>query len=307
MSQSSKLSQLQFEPLPPVPAVSLARKLKLIPVFRNASVDELFRISEIARQVRYPASALVSERGAPAEYIQILLQGEFGVDGGARKLAPPAMLGFEEVLRGTTLQESASAAVESVALVMPAEDFRGLLSANIELAQGLFRTLLDPSRSGPGSEGVSIGKRSPAFRYQERGEPLKTVEKALLLQTIPIFSRATGEEIYEVAAIARETGRENGSTLLQPGKEAAIVLVLAGAIRLSSPEGELSTVSPGESLGVRETLAGSPWPVTATVAGAGRFLQLDREPLFDLLADRLDLLHGVFTAIFLDREGEPLR
>jgi CRP-like cAMP-binding protein len=304
----SQLSQLQFEPLPPVPAVSLAQKLKLIPVFRNASVDELFRISEIARQVRYPASAIVSERGAPAEYIQILLQGEFRVDGGdARKLAPPAMLGFEEVLKGTTLQESASASVESVALVMPAEDFRALLSANIELAQGLFRTLLDPSRSGPGSGGVSIGKRSPAFRYLEREEPLKTVEKALLLQTIPIFSRATGEEIYEVAAIARETGQEKGSTLLEPGKEPAIVLVLAGEIRLSSPEGELSTISPGESLGVRETLAGSAWPVAATVERAGRFLQLDREPLFDLLADRLDLLHGVFTAIFLDREGEPLR
>jgi CRP-like cAMP-binding protein len=299
----SKLSQLQFEPLPPVPAVTLARKLKLTPIFRYASVDELFRISEIARQVRYAANATVSERGAPAEYIQILLQGEFRVeDGSTRTLGPPAMLGFQEVLKGTTLQESACATVESVALVMPAEDFRSLLAANIELAQGLFRTLLDPATSGSAPEAFSIASRSPAFRYEERAEPLKTVEKAMLLQTIPIFSRATGAEIYEVAAIAKENAREKAVTLLEAGKEASIVLVLSGDLRLSSPEGVLRAVGPGECLGVRETLAGSAWPVSATVERSGRFVQLDREPLFDLLADRLDLLQGIFTAIFHDRQ-----
>src|SRR3990172_673449 len=95
---------IQFELLPPVPAISLVRRLKEIPLFRFASVDELFRIATISRQVRYGAGARVQERGVPAEYIQVLVQGRFrvanGREDGSEVLAPPAMLGFQDVLKG---------------------------------------------------------------------------------------------------------------------------------------------------------------------------------------------------------------
>jgi CRP-like cAMP-binding protein len=189
------MSPLRFEPLPPLPAVTLARKLKESPIFRYASVDELFRISAISRQVRYARSTTVQERGVPAEYIQFLLSGKLQlVDGTTeeRIVEPPAILGFQEVLRGTALQERASAAVDSIALVMPAEEFRTLLAANIELAQGLFRMILDPRTATAAPSKLA---RSASFRYEGNGAPLRTVEKALYLQTIPIFGRATAEEI----------------------------------------------------------------------------------------------------------------
>ncbi len=42
---------MRFELLPPVPAVTVVRQLRPIPLFSCVSVDELFRFSAIAQQV----------------------------------------------------------------------------------------------------------------------------------------------------------------------------------------------------------------------------------------------------------------
>jgi CRP-like cAMP-binding protein len=295
----SLIPPIHFELLPPVPAISLVRRLKEIPLFRFASMDELFRIATISRQVRYASESPVQERGVPAEYIQVLVQGRFrianGREGGSEVLAPPAMLAFQEVLKGTPLQSSATAEIESIALVMPAEDFRTLLAANIELAQGLFRMLLP----APGTnDRTSLEGRAPSLRYEHRENALSTVEKVMYLQTVPILSHATAEEIYEVAAIAREIALTEGESLFTPGAPASIILLLSGAISLTSAAGSDERVGSGASIGVRETLAGASFVETARIVEGGKALQIDREPLFDLLADRMDLLQGIFSAIF---------
>jgi CRP-like cAMP-binding protein len=284
----------------------MAQKLRKIPLFRFASVDELFRISGISQQARYAPNAKVQDKGAQAEHIQILLEGRFrSSDGvqGEKVLAPPAMLGIQEVLHGGSLRETATAEVESVALVMAAEEFRTLLAANIELAQGLFRMLLE--RSGA-NEGRGLADRTPSFRYEQRSAPLKTVEKVMYLQTVPILSHATAEELYEVAAIARETSLSEAETLFSAGAPASIVLVLSGAVDVSCEGGANERVEAGACLGVRETLAGAGFPGTARVVVSGTALQIDREPLFELLADRMDLLQGIFSALFHGKGKSPV-
>jgi CRP-like cAMP-binding protein len=294
----SGLPPIHFELLPPVPAISLVRRLKESPLFRFASMDELFRIAGIARQVRYAPGSRVQERGLPPDYMQVLVQGRFRVQGsdgeGGEVLAPPGMLGFQEVLKGAPLHDSATAEIESIALVMPAEEIRTLLAANIEIAQGLFRMLLE---SANGDESTH-SRRAPSFHYERRENPLSTVEKVLCLQTVPILSHATAEELYEVAAIAREVSFPEQESFLGAGTPASIVLLLSGELELASPGGSATRVGAGDSFGDRETLAGASFADTATVIEPGKALQIDREPLFDLLADRMDLLQGVFSAVF---------
>jgi CRP-like cAMP-binding protein len=292
----SLISPIHFELLPPVPAVSLVRRLREIPLFRFASVDELFRIATISRQVRYAAEARVQERGAPAEYIQVLVQGRFrlqGENGGTELVAPPALLGFQEVLKGVALQRSAWAETESIALVMAAEEFRTLLAANIELAQGLFRMLLSPSASD-----LEGSVRPIRFGYSMRPGPLSVVEKVMYLQKVPILSHATAEELYDVAALARETPLVPPEILFAAGSPASIVLLLAGALELSTESGTSRRIDAGAEIGVRETLAGASFSATARALSPGTVLQIEREPLFEVLADRMDLLHGIFSAVF---------
>ncbi len=302
----SILQPIHFELLPPVPAISIVRRLREIPLFRFASMDELFRIAGIARQVRYAGGSRVQERGLPADYIQVLVQGRFRVsqDGKERGevMAPPAMLGFQEVLKGAALQDSATAETESIALVMAAEEFRTLLAANIELAHGLFRMLLE---SPEADEPVSPG-RAPLVRYEPRETPLSTVEKVMYLQAVPILSHATAEELYEVAAITRAISLQAQESFFTPGTIASITLLLSGEVELTSPGGTKTRAGAGTAIGVRETLAGASFADTARVVEPGSALQIDREPLFDLLADRMDLLQGVFAALFHRQGGAPV-
>ncbi len=297
---------MQFELLAPVPAVTLARKLREIPLFRFASVDELFRVSTIARQVRYDERSKVQERGAQAAYIQVLLEGAFEVTNAqqrAERVDPPAMLGFREVVAGVTLQTDVTAASDSIALVMAAEDFRTLLSANIELVQGLFRMLLEEKKSEdppPSQTRVSQELQAPT-----PGGELKSVDKVLYLQTLPVFEGARAEELYELAAITRDVVLEPDKALFAEGHPSSIWLVLAGEVTLESRDGQQKgTVSTGDCIGVHETLAGADWSWRARATSSGRALQIERDALFELLSNRMDLLQGIFGAILRDADTE---
>ena len=298
---------MQFELLPPVPAVSLIRTLLQIPLFRFVSVDELFRLSTISQQVRYLEGALVQRERSKPEYIQVLVEGRFelasGGDGGL--LEPPALLGFQEVLEGTATAAEVRAQRESIALVMDAEEFRSLLSANIELALGLFRMLLESDEE---REGPRVTHTERLGEVPRTNEGLSTVDKVLYLQKIPILARATAEELYELAAVTRETPIEADAALFSEGHPASIWLVLSGEIALASPSGEGNmVVMAGDCFGIEETLAAADWSWRARGRVPGTALQIEQEALVELLADRLPLLHSMFSAIFAEGEEAPRR
>jgi CRP-like cAMP-binding protein len=301
---------MRFELLPPVPAVVLADQLRQIPLFSFVDVDELFRISSIARQVRHDASATMQEEGAPVEYIQVLVEGRIrvtGKDRGVEELSPPTLLGFQEVLEGAPLRETAQAIEDSICLAIAAEEFRALLSDNIELAQGLFQQLLSaPSTNGRPSlmrRAVHLDERPLVL---EAGRALKPIEKVLLLQELPVFSRTTADELFALAAIAQDFPLVDNERVFTEGDAPAIHIVLSGELSVQSPdkkdnegdEGEKEVVNAGDALGLHETLAGTPFNWRANVAKGGMALRIERDRLFEVLADQEDLLQALFSALF---------
>jgi CRP-like cAMP-binding protein len=295
---------VRFELLPPVPAVVLADQLRRIPLFSFVDVDELFRISSIARQVRHEVGATMQEEGTPVEYIQVLVDGRIRITGKERQeeeLSPPVLLGFREVLEGAPLRETAQAIESSICLAIAAEEFRVLLSDNIELAQGLFRQLLSaPSKNGCPSlmrRAVHLEERPLALKA---GQELKPIEKVLLLQELPIFSRTTADELFALAAIAREFPLVDAERVFNEGDPPTLHIVLSGELSVQSPDddGQAEIVRAGDALGLHETLAGTPFDWRAKVAAEGMALRIERDKLFDVLADQEDLLQALFSALF---------
>ncbi len=301
---------MQFELLPPVPAVVLADNLRQIPLFSFVGVDELFRISSIARQVRHEEGRTIQEEGAPVEYIQVLVEGKIHVSGKQREeeeVGPPTLLGFREVLEGAPLRETARAVETSICLAIASEEFRVLLSDNIELAQGLFRMLLSaPS----GKEKPSIRER--AVHPEERSldtagsERLKPIEKVLLLQELPVFSRTTADELLALTAIAQEFPLVKDERIFSEGDQPAIHIILSGEVLVEPPEdtvGGALVVKAGDALGLDETLAGTPFGWRGNVVEEGLALRIERERLFEVLADHVDLLQGLFSSLFQSEPG----
>ena len=68
--------------LEPLPAVELADRLRRIQLFNFASVNELFRIAGLGRQVRHETGRVLYEKGRAPESLQFLLDGRVTVEDG---------------------------------------------------------------------------------------------------------------------------------------------------------------------------------------------------------------------------------
>ncbi len=301
-----RLSPAQREArwLEPLPTVELADRLARLPLFAHTPVDELFRIARTGRQVRYEPGRSLYEAGQRGTDLQFLLDGRIRLAAGAEgrdavveEVTGPAAPGFQDVFEDVPHRATATAAGIAIVLSMLQDQFLGLLSENTELAQGVFRTLVDSTGGASPTLVVhNIVKPSAAARA---GDGLQLVEKGLVLAEMRIFSRVSPEQLAALAAITREVRLTVDAVIVNAGDPPAIHVVMAGEIAVEPFDGgAILTAVAGDCTGVYETLGGraqTGW--RGRVSREGLALRIDREALFDLLADQIDLLQAFFTAL----------
>lgn len=304
--------------LEPLPAVELADRLRRIPLFTFASVNELFRIALLGRQVRHEAGRVLYEKGRPAESVQFLLDGEVTVEedrerADIRRIPAPAVLAFENVLEGSPVPATVRAVDTTICLSMTTDEFLSLLSENVEIAQGIFRLLIETggasfetTTTAPGErvEWQSVLRgRVPAELERRLATDIRPVDLVLLLETSPLLARATSAQLVSLAAIARPVTLKPGSDPLG-GLEPSIVVVLSGSVRVERQGSAPEIADAGDMIGLAETLGGLPSSLRAEVIAEGRGLRFTRSDLFDLLADHIDLLQGIFSGLLRARTSD---
>jgi hypothetical protein len=297
--------QRQQRWLEPLPAVELADRLARLPLFALTSVDELFRIAGTGRQVRHEPGRMIYEAGRRSSELQFLLDGRVtrtavdadGQPGPTEEVAAPASLGFDEVFEGVPQIATVKASGIAICLSLQNEQLLGLLSENTELAQGVFRMLLDTHGGMSWKQVVpDVAHPPPAARLRDGLQP---IEKVLILEEMPVFSRASSEQLAALSGVTREVKLVEGDVLFGTGDEPAIHIVLEGELALEPMGGGTPLAAgPGDATGIYETLGGldaTEW--RGHVTRGGTALRVEREALFDLLADQIDLLQGLFAAL----------
>ena len=294
---------------PWVPVVEVADRLRVAPLFGFVSVDELFRIAASTRQVRHEPNSLLAEAGTAPTQVQFLVEGTVQLttaDGSVSTVQAPSALGFEEVLEGRPFSHTATAWTPVVCLVVKADEFLTMLSDNIALAQGVFRLLLASRSRGvwvstPAAD-IAAGGRD-IVRTQSDAPAGSALDKALRLRQTPLLARATVEQLLALAAVAQDLRFTSGSVLMTEADPPAIVHVFSGTLRIEQDDKPIGAVAPGGTIGVAETLAGetdtSPWQVTAETDG--KALRIERDALFEVVAEHLDLLQGLFSSVLRGR------
>lgn len=280
-----------------LPAVEVADRLRRAPLFEFVSVDELYGIVAIGHQARYEPGRRLCEPGVRAGTLQLLLDGRVtsAGNGAGVQIEAPAALAFEAVLEGTPVAETITAAEPAIALALTTDDFLTLLSDNVQLAQGLFRTLT--ARAITHASPPVLPPRTPLDVRRAATGGMLPVEKVLVLQEVPIFARATADELLALASIAREAPLISGADLFKEGEPAAIYTVLKGRLQIARA-GELPALAgPGDTIGIVQTLAGGSSEARAHALEPGSALRIDHDALFDLLSERIDLLRGLFSAV----------
>jgi AAA family ATP:ADP antiporter len=290
---ADRRKQLWQEPLP---AVELADRLRNVPLFDFVDVHELFRLARLGRQVRYEKGQTLYHRGVEVQTVQFLLDGTVTAKGedGSQELRAPAALAFEQLIEGSPMPDTIVASERSITLSLTSDEFLALLSENVELAEGIFRMMIE-------SRGLHIGRplqhgSLPADLKEKSHQNLQPIDRVLLLQSSPLLAHATAAQLWRLSAIARPVTVAGGKTVIERGAEASILIVLSGSLNVESTDA-VGTATPGDVIGMYETLAGAKLDAAVTAHGEAHLLRLDRAALFELLADHTDLLQGVFSIL----------
>ena len=283
----------------PLPAAELADRLRCVPLFDFTHVDELFRLARLGRQVRYEKGQILYDRGEVVQSIQFVLEGRVTATG-AHDVVAPAAIAFEELLEGLPMPVRVVATRRAIALSVTADEFLALLAENVELAEGIFRMLI-ASHDLAAGQAVIRGNIPADLKHAVQ---LRTIDRAMLLQSSPLWTHATAEQLWRLSAIAREDTFAKGAAALNRGGEASILLVVSGVLQVDA-DGPPMTAGVGDMIGLFETLAGTRCSATVTAVDHATALRIDRGALFELLADHTSLLQGVFSML-LRRSGRTI-
>ena len=284
-----------------LPTAEIANRLSRIPIFEFVSVDELFRVIDSGQQVWYAPDQPVGTEGA-TEAVELLIEGSVrrSVTGGdGDTLLAPGVLGLEEALQGAPTTRPTWASQPSVCLRIRSADFVAMVSDDDLLAQGLFRLLLTPADGGRDRSPAHL----PAVTLPQSA--LQPFDEAMLLRHHPLLGRAAATELLDLVRAARRLSLEDGEVLVLGDAPAALCLVLEGAMRLESDGAAPIVAGPGGTLFVAETLAGGPAGWRATAQGACRILRAERDDVYTVLSDRVDLLQDLFSGALAGGVSAP--
>ncbi|MEO6221834.1 MAG: Npt1/Npt2 family nucleotide transporter [Vicinamibacterales bacterium] len=280
-----------------VPLVELVNRLRAIPVFAFVSVVELFRIAERATPIVYGAGSTIYQKGAPADTVLFLLTGTVRIDAAdstSGPVAAPTTINLADALVGRPVTSTVTTAEDAVGLSLDASALLTLLSDDSAAAQALFRMLLR-SRAALDRAYVSQWADDQADARVEPGG--EGIAMGLHLRRIPLFRKATANQVTALVAATREISLTAGTILWDDSREPALYYLLSGEVRIESGGGATAVAGAGQTIGGGETLAGAAAGRRALVTTSGRALRLDRQGLFEVLADDSDLLHGVFASV----------
>ena len=232
---------------------------------------------------------------------------EFLIEGTVRIIHPsgttseipaPAVLGLEDVLQGAPSTVTIRAAEPIVCFRIGAGEFLTMVSGNALLAQSLFQMLLaratwqeagTPSMSNPAASMLLV----------------QPVDRALMLREHPLLTRATPAQLLALIEVAVEVPMTEGTVLFERADPPAVYQVVDGELRLETVAGA-TVVVPGMTVGVAETLSASASSARAVVTRSGRVLRVERDDLFAVLTDDIDLMQGVFSEVLaLPRKKLP--
>jgi CRP-like cAMP-binding protein len=249
--------------------------------------------------VRCEPGRLLCQEALIPEEVVFLLDGRVVLKnqaGETRQLEAPAALGFEELLEDNPMVESARTIEAAVCLTLAGEEIRLLLADNAQLASGLFQMVCSRSdqtvrlvvKGNPSEQGLAA-----------TGSELKPIEKGLVLKTVPLFSDVSPQDMIALAAVASEVRLPAGSQLFSEADPPAFYALVSGELCVESlSNGPELHAGPSDVIGLYETLAGIGLACRARVTAEGIALRIDREDLFDLLAQHSGLLRQIFSTLF---------
>ena len=128
--------------------------------------------------------------------------------------------------------------------------------------------------------------------------PEVTLKKLFALEGVEIFAQSDVDDLSAIAAVAREKTFKRGEFIFQAGDPGDALFVIVEGVVEARRGGELvMTFKQKQAFGDLSLFDGAPRLTDNIAVEEVKALVIDRRDFLDLLADRPELLTGVFRVI----------
>lgn len=276
----------------PLPTVELVDRVRDIPLFRGVSVDEIFRLVDLARQVGFERGRSLFPSGVLADSVFVLIEGTVIVheqDGGAREVSAPAAFAVDAVVTDGTIRDAIDAGDRVVGLRISKADFLATVADSSALARAVFGLFLEGA--APSSWAT------PALPERTESGQLQPLDRVFWLRAHPLFGRASVDQCLQIVALTRDVALSAGTVILGDDLPPAIHLIVNGEVRIEAPDRPAVTLGPGHSVGVAEGLGGRVAGWRAVVTREGRAITFEPADLFALFGEHPDLVRSLLGGV----------
>jgi len=136
---------------------------------------------------------------------------------------------------------------------------------------------------------------------------LTALQRAEILRKVEIFSKATVEELFQLAAISSEIQLKAGETIFSEGEIAdALYIVVEGRVELSGSR-FMEILGRYGAVGLYAVLADEPRYATAKVLEDTFALKIGSEDFYDLLTHNGEIVQSLFKLLTERLAGEGKR
>jgi AAA family ATP:ADP antiporter len=249
-------------------------------------------------------------RSSASEYLDNLLPGEL------RRWLMPVLEDLpvdQKVRRGQALIGMSTQGIDGTLRHLFTDDDQVVAATAIALARqaGLWSAIDDVERVLADRDAKDVYAREAAIwaLAQQRiggggvaDTPLPAVEIADRLRALPLFASVSVDELFRLAAAARQVGHASGAALAVEGVAPTCVhVLLEGTVTTCGPEGTVTTTAPA-LLGLAEALRAKPMPSAPRAHGQTVTLVFTLDELLTRLAGNAHLVTGLFATL-MDRAG----
>ncbi len=127
---------------------------------------------------------------------------------------------------------------------------------------------------------------------------LLVIEKVLILKTVSIFAATPDSTLGEVAALLEEQVLSAGERLFEKGDPGyCMYIIVSGRVRVHDGAQLLNELGERDIVGEMAVLESAPRVASVTAVEETRLLRLDQEPLYELMADHIEVARGIIQVL----------
>jgi CRP-like cAMP-binding protein len=135
-----------------------------------------------------------------------------------------------------------------------------------------------------------------------------TIEKVIILKSVSIFSRVPEETLVEVAAVAEEKEFLALAPIFSQGDlGTSLYVIVDGQVKIHQGDQQLAVLGARQVFGELAALDPEPRSASATALEETLVFEIDRDALYELLAEYVEVAQGIIQVLCQRLRGSPAK